>query len=86
MVYINTAQKEAIALSESVKTTMTVSREGDFIRSDDTEVDEIEYFRGDQNTLTMNQTYTKTFRDGFIKKIRNLVEISTLVGPPLSLL
>ena len=47
---------------EDVKTTMTVSREGDFTRSHRTEVDEIEYFTGDQNTLTMNQTYTKKFQ------------------------
>ena len=41
---------------------MTVTREGNFIRSTDKEVDEAEIFEGAENRLTMNQTYTWEFQ------------------------
>ena len=40
----------------------TVTREGNFVRSDDKEVDEAEIFEGAENRLTMNQTYTWEFQ------------------------
>ena len=42
--------------------TITVSREGDFSRSGPEEADETEVFQGEENTLTMNQTYSKDFQ------------------------
>ena len=41
---------------------MTVTREGQFTRSDVMEVDEAEIFEGAENRLTMNQTYTWEFQ------------------------
>ena len=43
-------------------TTVTVTREGEFNRSDLRDVDEIEIFKGSKNKLTMYQTYTKQFQ------------------------
>ena len=54
--------KEAVQLEDGLKTTVVVSREGDFVRSGNDEVDEIEIFEGNENTLTMRQTYTKRFQ------------------------
>ena len=62
IVYGNTNNKEAVELDMGVKTTITVTREGAFVRSGPEEVDETELFRGDENKLTMNQTYTKNFQ------------------------
>ena len=41
---------------------MTVTREGKLTRSGIEEVDEAEIFEGDENRLTMNQTYTLEFQ------------------------
>ena len=41
---------------------MTVTREGNFTRSGIEEVDEAEIFKGAENRLTMNQTYTWEFQ------------------------
>ena len=41
---------------------MTVTREGNFTRSEIEEVDEAEIFEGAENRLTMNQTYTWEFQ------------------------
>ena len=43
-------------------TRVTVTREGDFSRSSIWEVDEAEVFKGAENSLTMNQTYTWEFQ------------------------
>ena len=43
-------------------TRVTVTREGNFTRSGIEEVDEAELFEGDENRLTMNQTYTWEFQ------------------------
>ena len=43
-------------------TGVTVTREGNFVRSDDKEVDEAEIFEGAENRLTMSQTYTWEFQ------------------------
>ena len=41
---------------------MAVTRQQNFSRSDTSEVDEIEIFKGPENKLTMYQTYTKEFQ------------------------
>ena len=64
VVYDNTDQKEDTRLGENWEwdTFVTVTREGNFTRSDDKEVDEAEIFEGAENSLTMNQTYTWEFQ------------------------
>ena len=61
IVYKNTENNDATTTND-ILTTVTVTREGNFIRSPATSVDEMELFRGSENTLTMNQSYTKEFR------------------------
>ena len=41
---------------------LTITREGNFTRASDKEVDEAEIFEGAENRLTMNQTYTWEFQ------------------------
>ena len=60
-IYQNTVKSEAVRLGGDVDTTITVTREGKFTRSDMTIADEIEIFRGSENKLTMNQTDSKRF-------------------------
>ena len=60
VIYLNTDNNEAISI-DATKTTVAIKREGDFIRSSMDVVDEIEVFDGDENQLTLNQTYTKEF-------------------------
>ena len=67
VVYDNTDQKEVTRLGEygngEWATTVAVTREEENPeRSGMDELDEIEYFQGDKNTLTMNQTYTWEFQ------------------------
>ena len=66
IVYDNTDQKEVTRLGEygngEWATSVTVTREGRFTRSDIREVDEAEIFEGAENSLTMNQTYTWEFQ------------------------
>ena len=64
IVYDNTDQKEVTRLGMDWEwaTRLTVAREGDFIRSGLEEVDEVEIFKGAENSLTMNQTYTWEFQ------------------------
>ena len=84
IVYDNTDQKEVTRLGEYGNgewiTRVTVTREGNFIRSSIEEVDEAEIFEGDENRLTMNQTYTWEFqcqyelqRYPFDTQVRNLL-------------
>ena len=40
----------------------SLTREGNFMRNGFHEVDEAEIFKGADNRLTMNQTYTKEFQ------------------------
>ena len=61
VIYDNTDQKESTKLGEW-STRVTVAREGDLTRSEEDVMDEIEIFKGDENKLTMNQTYTKKFQ------------------------
>ena len=64
IVYDNTDQKEATRLGENWEwvTRVTVTREGNFTRLPIEVLDEIEIFKGDENKLTMNQTYTWEFQ------------------------
>jgi hypothetical protein len=62
VIYANTDMKEAVQLEDGLKTTIVVAREGNFTRNEIYEVDEVEIFSGDENTLTMKQTYTKSFQ------------------------
>ena len=66
IVYDNTDQKEVTRLGEygngEWATSVTVTREGQFTRSDVMEVNEAEIFEGAENRLTMNQTYTWEFQ------------------------
>ena len=74
IVYDNTDQKEVTRLGEygngEWKTRVTVTREGNFSRSTSEmwskEVDEAEIFKGAENRLTMNQTYTWEFQCQYI--------------------
>ena len=61
VIYDNTHQEETTRLGEW-RTTVTVTREGEFTRSGMEEVDEAEIFQGGENTLTMYQTYTHEFQ------------------------
>ena len=62
VIYDNTDMKEAVQLVEGVKTTVVVTRDGDFTRSGLESADEIEIFQGAENMLTMRQTYSKEFQ------------------------
>ena len=64
IVYDNTDQKEVTRLGENWEwaTDVTVTREGKFTRSGLQEMDEAEIFKGAENSLTMNQTYTWEFQ------------------------
>ena len=64
LVFDNTDQKEVTRLGMDWEwaTDVTVTREGNFTRSGDEEVDEAEIFEGAENRLTMKQTYTWEFQ------------------------
>ena len=64
IVFDNTDQKEVTRLGENWEwaTIVTVTREGNFTRSSIKEVDEAEIFKGAENRLIMNQTYTWEFQ------------------------
>ena len=62
VIYANTDMKEAVQLVDGLDTTIVVNREGTFIRSSFREIDETEIFQGKDNTLSMYQTYTKSFQ------------------------
>ena len=64
IIYANTDQKETTRLGaiNEWSTSLTVTREGEFVRSGLEVVDEVEIFKGEENRLTMNQTYTHRFQ------------------------
>ena len=64
IIYANTDQKETtrLGLLNEWSTSVTVTREGEFVRSGLEVVDEVEIFKGEENRLTMNQTYTHRFQ------------------------
>ena len=61
-IFDNTDDKEAVQLLEWVKTTLVVSREGEYSRSGPTSIDEIEMFKGSENSLSLSQTHSKKFQ------------------------
>ena len=64
VIYENTDQKENTRLGSNWEweTRVVVKREGKFIRSGPDVLDEIEIFKGSENSLVLNQTYTHTFQ------------------------
>jgi hypothetical protein len=62
VIYANTDMEEAVQLEDGLKTIIVIAREGNFTRNEIYEVDEVEIFSGHENTLTMKQTYTKSFQ------------------------
>ena len=62
VIYSNTDMKEAVQLDNDVKTNIVVSKEGAFTRGGDELLDEVEIFEGQDNQLSMYQTYTKSFQ------------------------
>ena len=65
VIYDNTDQKESTRLGENWEwvTRVSVVREGNIAsRSGLDEVEEVEIFKGEENTLTMTQTYTWEFQ------------------------
>ena len=68
VVYENTDQKESTRLGMPYEwaTTVAVTREESPVRSGMEVIDEIEYFQGSKNRLTMNQTYTKEFQCEYV--------------------
>ena len=64
VIYANTDQKQTTRLGGSWEwsTSVLIKREGNFTRSGLEEVDEIEIYRGSENSLSMQQTYTHEFQ------------------------
>ena len=60
IIFRNTDNDDAITVENS-RTVLSVSREGDFVRSGSDVADEIEIFQGEENMITMNQTQSKKF-------------------------
>ena len=61
-IFDNTDDNEAVQLTDEVKTTLVVSREGEFTRSGVEVVDEVEVFQGSENSLALSQTHSKRFQ------------------------
>ena len=68
VIYANTDQKLSTRLGMEWEwnTIVTVTREGDFARSSLDSLHEVEIFKGDENTLSMRQTYTNKFQCQFV--------------------
>ena len=67
VIYANTDMKEAVELMNRLKTTIVVTRKGNFTAIDDfinafSVIDETEVFEGSDNPMAMYQTYTKSFQ------------------------
>ena len=64
MIYWNTDQDETTRLGANWewKTDIVVEREGDVMLNPMSDIDEAEIFQGSENTLTMQQTYTRAFQ------------------------
>ena len=64
VIYTNTDQQETTRLGVEWEwtTDVWVKREGNFIRSDLNVLDEIEIFKGEENSLVMTQSYTHEFQ------------------------
>ena len=68
VIYANTDQKLSTRLGMEWEwnTIVTVTRESDFARSGFDSLHEVEIFKGDENTLSMRQTYTNKFQCQFV--------------------
>ena len=68
VIYANTDQKLSTRLGMEWEwnTIVTVTREGGFARSGLDSLHEVEIFKGDENTLSMRQTYTNKFQCQFV--------------------
>ena len=68
VIYENTNQKETTRLGTiwEWETYVVVKREGNFTRSGPDTLDEVEVFKGVENSLIMSQTYTHKFQCSFI--------------------
>ena len=64
VIYSNTDQLETTRLGMEWEwtTDVWVKREGNFVRSEPTVLDEIEIFEGEENSLVMTQSYTHQFQ------------------------
>ena len=64
VIYDNTDQKETTRLGAQFEwsTSVTITREGHFNRGGLEEVDEVEIFKGKENTISMRQVYTHSFQ------------------------
>ena len=70
LIYTNTDQKKTTRLGEygngEWRTTVTITREADFMAANEDELDETNIFAGAENGLTMRQTYTHRFQCNYI--------------------
>ena len=62
VVYANTDMKEAVQLTNDVKTTIVIRKEGIRRNTKWFDVDETEIYDGIDNKMAMHQTYTKSFQ------------------------
>ena len=62
IIYDNTDMKDAVKLNDDIDTTVTITREGNFSRSPIFVLDEIEIFKGNENKINLQQTYSKVFQ------------------------
>ena len=60
IIFENTDNDEAVSIV-GIKSEVSISRQGSFRRSEPEVVDEIEFFEGKENQITMNQTHSKEF-------------------------
>ena len=70
LIYTNTDQKKTTRLGEygngEWRTTVTVTREANFMAANEDELDETNIFAGAENGLTMRQTYNHRFQCNYI--------------------
>ena len=64
VIYWNTDQEETTRLGESWewKTDVSVQKEGEARMNSKEDIDEAEIFKGSENSLKMEQTYTRAFQ------------------------
>ena len=69
-----------------LKSEVTVTREGQFSRSSQDDVDEINIFLGQQNRITFQQVYTKTFKCEYLLQLYPFdTQVGTLPVMPVIL-
>ena len=64
VIFRNTDDNDATTLHNGIKkidTSITVLKEGNFTGSQNYDMDEVEFVKGKENPIMMNQTYTKYF-------------------------